>query len=174
MSSFFKNVLKWGLIVGVIVIIYGTLLELANIETAWLANMLGYISIVILPTGIFLGMWHLVKQNRFSLVNAVSAGLFISIIAAIIIIGYRLGRDAIAGEVGNIESVEAYERWKMEKNGAEEVKIQARLEELRQEYTPYTTYFNTLKWYLLLGSGYTLISYLILIIKVKRNEKSIT
>lgn len=174
MSSFFKNVLKWGLIVGVIVIIYGALLELANIQTSWLAMWLGYISIVILPTGVFLGMLQLVKQNKFNLVNAISTGMLISIFAALVLMGYRFGRDAIADEIGDITDIEEYTRWKMEEAGADEVKIQARIARLREEYTPYSTYFNTLKWYLMLGSGYTLISYLILMFKVKYNEKNTT
>lgn len=175
MKAFLKNVFKVGAIVGFVVVVYGMLMQILDIKTAWISEWLGYISILILPLGIFLGVYQLVKENSFSFLKAVSTGILVALIAAVIVMLYRYGRDLVADNVGNISALEDHERFKMEKAGASEVEIQERIDEIRSEYSGgLKTYFMTLKWYLFLGSGYTLLSYFILLIKTKRDEKNKT
>jgi hypothetical protein len=173
MKTYIKSLLKWGLITAVIVIVYSATMDALDLKTGLLAQIIGYISIVILPMGIYLGMkeTQTLSGKRISFFKGLLIGISISILAAAVIVLYRYVTINYLSDVIDVYTMEDRFRDQLNSMDLSEEQISIKMEEFKKMYSPYETYLNTIKWYLILGTLYSTVIFFILKIKKRKNHE---
>lgn len=164
--------MKWGAISAVVIILYSAMMDVLGLKSGVLAQIVGYVSIVILPIGMFLGLREVkVKTGKkISFLKALVIGLSISLLTATILTLYRYVTLTYFAELLNIESMEERLRQSLESQNVSEDKIAAKIKELNEKYPSGFAFINTYKWYTILGAAYSTVIYFILKINPKKNE----
>lgn len=158
-----KYKLTYGLVAGIILILYIRLLDFTKIiyTTSWGA-WLGYLAIIILPVAIFRALRMRKKQQGvLSFRQAVLLSFIISFITASVYCLYTLV-DVQLFEGSQFRNVIAYTRTAMKENGNSQAEIEKTISEMKRHYNSTKPYMNTYKWYLAIGIVCGAISWLFL------------
>ncbi len=157
-----RTALKYGAIGGGLVLVYVSFLTYTGLTFKdGIGPILGYLAIVIMPICTFLAIKEFknkMSRSKLRFLDAMIVGLLVSIIAALLYSGLRWFEINVIGDAYGDYLVEA-KRIGMESKGKSELEIQEKIQSTRDYYKSWKPFRNTMIWYVLLGTIYSLGSF---------------
>jgi membrane protein required for beta-lactamase induction len=168
-----KTILKYGFGAGVVIALYLNIgYELGLMYRTDGLQYLVYLGIVIHPLAVFLALWELKRKkynNRLLFVPALFTGVLTSTIAGLMYCFFTYV-DIHLLDFRQYKEVMEYTAQEMEEQGKTAQEIEVAIQKMKSRYLSYQPYLATMKWYLKMGTLYTLLSYLLLNIKTIKNK----
>lgn len=168
-----KTILKYGLGASVVIAIYLNIgYELGLMFRTDGLEYLVYLGIVIHPLAVFLALWELKRKkynNRLPFFPALITGVLTSTIAGLMYCLFTY-IDIHLLDFRQYKEIMEYAAQEMKEQGKTAQEIEAAIQKMKDRYLSYRPYLGTMKWYLKMGTLYTLVSYLLLNIKTIKNK----
>lgn len=160
-----KTILKYGLGCGVVVAIYMNIgYELGlTYRSDWLRYLV-YLGIVIHPLAVFLALLELKRKHyngKLPILPALATGFLTSVVAGLLYC-FFIYIDIYWLDFRKYKEIIDYKVEAMQKEGKTTQEISEKVKEMKSRYLSYKPYLSVMKWYLKMGSIYTLAAFLIL------------
>lgn len=168
-----KTILKYGLGAGLVIAIYLNIgYELGLMyRTDWLRYIV-YLGIVLHPLAVFLALLELKRKHyagKLPILPALLTGVLTSALAGLLYCLFTY-IDIHWLDLRQYQDIIDYKVEAMKKEGKTTLEITTKVEEMKARYLSYKPYLGTMKWYMKMGSIYTLVAYLLLNIKNFKNR----
>jgi amino acid transporter len=157
--------LKYGAIGGTVVLIYSQLVSRIGMHyDEELIFYFGYLGILIMPIFTFLAIRKVsgrYEQHRIPFFKALITGLLVAVVAAFTYYFLHQAENQLFPDKYRSYLIEkTIEEMQQQGNTPEE--IDARVGKIQEHYNSWRPLRNSLKWYTMLGTVYSVLSYFIL------------